>query len=96
MILYDYFEYKICITPKQNAKQNPFHEILDGSIGTIDFLEIGFPLRGKYYLKNKPNDLPRYFITSTVLNYVEKEDGNIFVETENTFYKFQFVRNALI
>lgn len=95
MLIYDYCEYKICITPKTDSKINPFHEKLDGSIGTIDFLEIGFPLRGKYYLKNSPNSLPHYFLTSNVLNYMEKEDGNIFVETENTFYKFQFIRNTL-
>lgn len=93
MFIYNYCEYKICITPKESSEKNPFHEILDGSIVTIDFLEIGFPLRGKYYLRSKPNDLPRYFITSTVLNYVEKEDGSVFVETNNTFYKFKFMRN---
>lgn len=93
MFIYNYCEYKICITPKESSEKNSFHEILDGSIGTIDFLEIGFPLRGKYYLRSKPNDLPRYFITSTVLNYIEKEDGSVFVETNNTFYKFKFIRN---
>ena len=96
MSTYDYCEYKICITPKTDSKQNPFHEDLDGSIGTIDFLEIGFPLRGKYYLKDTPNGLPHYFITSTVLNWAKKDDGSFFVETKNTFYKFQFIRNTLI
>lgn len=96
MILYDYNEYKICLTPKGDSEFNPFHEKIEGSICTIDFLEIGMPLRGKYYIKENPNELPHYFITSTVLNYTEKEDGNIFVETKNTFYKFQFVRNTLI
>lgn len=95
MIIYDYNEYKICITPKEDSNFNPVHELMDGTIGTIDFLEVGMPLRGKYYPKENPNGLPHYFITSTVLNCVEKEDGNIFVETRNSFYKFKFMRNTL-
>ena len=77
--------YKISLVSKTNPDENSFHDILQGAIGGICFMEVGLPLRGWYKYKN---DL-KMFVTSGVLNITEKEDGNIFVETKNTFYKFE-------
>ena len=81
--------YKISLVSKTNPDENSFHDILQGAIGGIYFIEIGLPLRGWYEYEG---DL-RMFFTSDILNITEKEDGNIFVETKNTFYKFEKMEN---
>lgn len=77
--------YKISLVSKTNPDENSCHYRLQGEIGGIYFMEIGLPLRGWYEYEG---DL-RMFFTSDILNITEKEDGNIFVETKNTFYKFE-------
>ena len=81
--------YKISLVSKTNPDENIFHSVLQGSIGGFCFMEVGLPLRGWY----KYEDNLRMFVTSNVLNITEKEDGNIFVETKNTFYKFEKMEN---
>lgn len=81
--------YKISLVSKTNPDENGFHDILQGAIGGIYFMEVGLPLRGCYEYKGNL----RMFFTSDVLNITEKEDGNIFVETKNTFYKFEKMEN---
>ena len=81
--------YKILITKKPESKFNPFHEELDSTFCFIDFLEIGHPLLGHYKPKGNNEIYFRLFNTSTVLNIEEKEDGNIFVETKNSYFKFE-------
>ena len=81
------FKYQICITKKQNSEPNIFHNMMDGCVSSIEILEIGIPVFG-YYMPRDDNK-PHRFFTTPVLNFVEKEDGNIFVETKNTFYKFK-------
>lgn len=81
--------YKISLVSKTNPDENSFHDILQGAIGGIYFIEIGLPLRGWYEYEGNL----RMFFTSDVLNITEKEDGNIFVETKNTFYKFEKMEN---
>lgn len=81
--------YKISLVSKTNPDENSFHDILQGAIGSIYFMEVGLPLRGCYEHKGNL----RMFFTSDVLNITEKEDGNIFVETKNTFYKFEKMEN---
>lgn len=81
--------YKISLVSKTNPDENIFHSVLQGAIGGFCFIEIGLPLRGWY--KDKGN--LKMFVTSNVLNVIEKEDGNIFVETKNTFYKFEKMEN---
>lgn len=77
--------YKISLVSKTIPDENSFHSRLQGAIGGIYFMEIGLPLRGLYEYEGNL----RMFFTSDVLNITEKEDGNIFVETKNTFYKFE-------
>lgn len=81
--------YKISLVSKTNPDNNIFHSVLQGAIGGFYFMEIGLPLRGWYKYK----DNLKMFLTSDVLNITEKEDENIFVETENTFYKFEKIWN---
>lgn len=80
--------YKIDLTPKNPSNKNEVHGRLQGKKCVINFIEIGLPIRGLYeYEKDKL----RIFYTSDVLNITEKEDGNIFVETQNTFYRFKIL-----
>lgn len=82
--------YKINITPKNIPDKNETHRLLQGKKCQINFLEIGLPIRGIYeYAEN----ILHIFWTSDVINAIEKEDGNIFVETLNTFYKFEKLEN---
>lgn len=81
------FKYQICVTKKEKSKPNPVNNMMDGCMASIEILEIGIPLFG-YYMP-KDDTKPHRFFTTPVLNFVEKEDGNIFIETENTFYKFK-------
>ena len=81
--------YKISLVSKTNPDENIFHDILQGAIGGFCFMEVGLPIRGWY----KDKDDLKMFVTSNVLNVTEKEDGNIFVETKNTFYKFEKMEN---
>ena len=77
--------YKIGLVSKTNPDKNSCHSRVQGAMGGIYFMEVGFPIRGWYKYK----DNLRMFLTSDVLNITEKEDGNIFVETKNTFFKFE-------
>ena len=81
--------YKISLVSKTSPDKNNCHYRLQGEIGGIYFMEIGLPLRGWYEYEGNL----RMFFTSDVLNITEKEDGNIFVETKNTFYKFEKMEN---
>lgn len=81
--------YKISLVSKTSPDKNSFHYRLQGEIGGIYFMEVGLPLRGWYEYEGNL----RMFFTSNVLNITEKEDGNIFVETKNTFYKFEKMEN---
>lgn len=83
--------YKIHITPKLTAEEpNPFHEKINGLTCEILYCKIGELMYANYYpeafLKH-----PHLFRTSKVINIDIKEDGNVFIETENTFYKFEKV-----
>lgn len=77
--------YKISLVSKKNPDENDCHSRLQGAIGGFYFMEVGLPLRGWYEYEGNL----RMFFTSDILNITEKEDGNIFVETKNTFYKFE-------
>ena len=82
--------YKIDLTPKNIINKNPVHQRMQGKECVINFLEKGLPIRGIYeYEKGKL----KIFYTSDVLDVTEKEDGNIFVETKNTFYRFKKLEN---
>lgn len=82
--------YKIDITPKNLNNKNEVHHRMQGKKCVINFIEIGLPIRGLYeYEKDKL----RIFYTSDVMNITEKDDGNIFVETRNTFYRFKKLEN---
>lgn len=78
--------YKIHLVSKEYPDENSFHDDINERICVINFLEVGLPLRGIYMYEDK---IPHLFLTSDVVNISEKEDGNIFVETLNTFYKFE-------
>ena len=78
----EHIVYKIDLTPKNTNNKNSVHQRMQGKECVIHFLEKGLPLRGVYeYEKGKL----KLFCTSDVLDITEKEDGNIFVETKNTF-----------
>jgi len=77
--------YKISLVSKTIPDENSFHSRLQGAIGGFYFMEVGLPLRGWYEYEGAL----RMFFTSDILNITEKEDGNIFFETKNTFYKFE-------
>lgn len=77
--------YKISLVSKTSPDENNCHYRLQGAIGGIYFMEVGLPLRGWY----KYQGTLKMFFTSDILNVTEKEDGNIFIETKNTFYKFE-------
>lgn len=77
--------YKISLVSKKNPDENDCHSRLQGAIGGFYFMEVGLPLRGWYEYE----DTLKMFFTSDILNITEKEDGNIFIETKNTFYKFE-------
>lgn len=82
--------YKIDLTPKNFSNKNEVYNRLQGKECVIHFIEIGLPIRGIYeYEKDKL----KIFYTSDVMNITEKEDGNIFVETKNTFYRFKKLEN---
>ena len=80
--------YQISVVEKTNSKKNKVHSYIDGSKGIIVLLAEGMPLLG-YYVADKDDNKPHRFFTSNVLNINIKEDGNIFVETSNSFYKFK-------
>ena len=82
--------YKIDLTSKNTPDKNKVHQRMQGKECVIHFIEIGLPIRGIYeYEKDKL----KIFYTSDVMNITEKEDGNIFVETKNTFYRFKKLEN---
>ena len=81
--------YKIHITPKLTTKEpNPFHEKINGLTGEIHYCKIGESMYASYYPEEFSKH-PHLFRTSKVLNIDIKEDGNVFIETKNTFYKFE-------
>ena len=88
------FLYRIHITKKPKSKINYFHEKLNNSLCFIDFLEIGHPLLGRY--KSSDEKYFRLFQSSTVRVINEKEDGNIFIETNNSFYKFEKINDVKV
>lgn len=82
--------YKIDLTSKNIPDKNKSHQRMQGKECVIHFLEKGLPLRGVYeYEKGRL----KLFCTSDVIDITEKEDGNIFVETHNAFYRFKKLEN---
>ena len=84
------FYYKIFVIKKDTTqKDNEFHDELNGQKCKILYLEKGLPLTGYYYPNGTKDGIYYPFVTSNVLNITEKNDGNIFIETQNSYYKFE-------
>ena len=80
------FNYCIFVTPKSNTKKNFIHHKINGRSCKIESLIVGCPACFSYLTSE--NEIYR-IKTSYVKDISYKEDGNIFVETTNSFYKFK-------
>lgn len=83
--------YIITTIDPQNGKRNLYHDEMRGSITAVVSAEIGDGAVIRY--TPEYDNRPHYVTTSTVKS-IEEGDNSLVIETNNTIYTLQVVREA--
>lgn len=83
--------YIISAIDPQNGKHNLYHDEMRGSIAAVVSAEIGDGALIRY--TPEYDNRPHYVTTSTVKS-VKENDNSLVIETNNTIYTFQAVKQA--
>lgn len=83
--------YIIAAIDPQNGKHNFYHDEMRGSIATIVSAEVGDGAIIRYI----PEYDDRYHhVTTSTVKSAEEKDGVLVIETSNTIYTFQAIKEA--
>lgn len=83
--------YIISAIDSQNGKHNLYHDEMRGSIAAVVSAEIGDGAVIRYTPEydNRP-----HYVTTSMVKSVEESDNSLIIETNNTIYTFQAVKQA--
>lgn len=83
--------YIISAIDSQNGKHNPYHDEMRGSIAAVVSAEIGDGAVIRYTPEydNRP-----HYVTTSMVKSVEESDNSLIIETNNTIYTFQAIKQA--
>lgn len=80
------FEYRVFVTPKPNTEKNFTHNRVNNRPCILHVFDVGYPCWFTYLTNENESHMVR---TSCIKNITYREDNSIFIETVNSFYKFE-------
>lgn len=83
--------YIITAINPQNGKHNLYHDEMRGSIAAVVSAEIG---DGAVIRYTPECDKRPYYVTTSTVKSIEEGDNSLVIETSNTIYTFQVVKQA--